>query len=977
MDNNKHKSSRSATYRKTLSFHESIQIQREQETDARDPQVIEVVINERLGDQRQDRLQNLISSIEQAIDSNHHTFISKKESDSHRREFMENYAKQKQSEPQIFKNISSHTDTFLNNRAFQRDTRIGVKKALKKFKPTYEDGKDVLQIEDIVGADDVGFLENNDSLDLDTMEEKDLIKMFKQGYNQLDARKQIVEENEKMHTNSILLSKFFAQRYSYLIKLKKDKFGTIHKLPLRFIIFLNQPKNSYFKQKFISNVQEDETIVRSINNGYYDPFNNSSSNKEAKKKSMVLGSLATFSLAKGKLNSVILNNIVDTSSIKTWVKTMEEQDDFQFDYSGSLSPRSKSTNHQAPRKSVAPPTAQSNKNSATKYELKVLLKPRQKTLLKKLIRVHILQNEAPELLRRNSFEMNETQIVFPRETIRTNMCERNRMNFSMEEEYIKKVLVKMKRLNKLEFKGVNLKQPQEDEITKMSIHYWNNNETSKKKIEKRTAIEMDLGSIASTNVMAKIVLNYPHITFKDIINLGLENPENLNPHFVVLIGYRLYVFENENAKKAKIAFEIEPREIEKMVTQPPGYFILKNQIQLPLFISLEKQGLQLLLLLEDVVGYQCCINAFDLQKKLKSMTPTLSNYFQNHQEKVFHTELISGGDKQRGTSSQIYDQNADHKFDAEIEKCYFVSLRSLKFHNSLIEISLIKVRLSPRCVDYIFQVVGAIKLDLKVLRFEKNEFKATICTSISNYFKSPQFNSLDVFSIAENDIGDEGLSVLLTPIEEKLEVDLFKYSESAKYPIHSLNLSHCGLTGVSLSKIEVYIKTLEKVRLATNRKMIHNHRFNLDLSRNLLIDNDFVSIISILQQTFCLTSLSLDENYKITTQGLIKFFGCLDFVSSLEWFSIRELYIDSRVLPYLCRFLYRNVFLNRIVLSFDKQVLLPFLKQKSTLAKYYLLEMEEKESFGNSTYRKANIKQRKNDMQLSYTNRSSILSTNR
>ena len=71
---------------------------------------------------------------------------------------------------------------------------------------------------------------------------------------------------------------------------------------------------------------------------------------------------------------------------------------------------------------------------SSKFDLKLLLKTRHKIILKKFVRVHILQEEATGLLRRYSFELEDTPSSLPLPAFRRNICLENQNNFNIADE---------------------------------------------------------------------------------------------------------------------------------------------------------------------------------------------------------------------------------------------------------------------------------------------------------------------------------------------------------------------------------------------------------------------------------------------------------------------------------------------------------------------------------------------------------------
>ena len=134
----------------------------------------------------------------------------------------------------------------------------------------------------------------------------------------------------------------------------------------------------------------------------------------------------------------------------------------------------------------------------------------------------------------------------------------------------------MKKINKLDFRGFRIHRPEDDDVTQFNTEYIKRTEKNKKAADSLTAIEKINGSIASTNVAARGIQGYSGVTFKGALKVAIGNPTGYNDKFIVMVGYRMYIFESELSDSAIVAFEIELREVEKFGSMDPGFFILKS-----------------------------------------------------------------------------------------------------------------------------------------------------------------------------------------------------------------------------------------------------------------------------------------------------------------------------------------------------------------------------------------------------------------
>lgn len=832
---------------------------------------------------------------------------------------------------------------------WNKSTRnLEVKKVLREMKPTYEKGKGIISVDEVFDTQIDEIVEKSDKNAL-TVEELVLIDLFKRSYTQVSARGRLISGSEFMLNHRATLSKFFAERFSYLMDLKKDIFGNIHRLPLKFLVYISKPENYLIRAKFRSSLADEFREIKSENNMISDKYDQGKVSKYNRKSLISAGSGRSRQSrgtikhpAKDKSNAV---GIVSNTS--TYM--LEEFDDQQFDLAnikgGKKQPvvPDRNTSADIGKKYELPQTTK----TPNRFDIKTSLKIRQKQILKKFVRVYILQMEAPSLLRRYSFELPNLPVSLPASVAKINVNIENRRNFNHEDDIHNKTLIKMKKLNKMDFHGFRLKDHTSDEVTAFSHDYWRRTEKNQARVAKKSALEFNNNSLVSTNITAAVISTFPETTFKGLISMSLNSPNKFTYQYVVVIGYRMYIYENDKSKKAEVCFEIEPRQIEKKTNTSPGFFVMKNSLHADIYVLLDRFGIDLILHLEEIVAYSCAIHTLDLLNNLKSMTPILTDFFLNNQAETFFFKVLP----REGSAVDESSDNGSKSIFAE--KSFATSLTGFSFHPRLAELSIINIGMTRQMLDSIFLTVHKARYKLKILRFEYNKFQPEDIGILANYFGSDIFESLDEFSLSGNMIGDEGIENILRAIIRKLDVSMPYYRDCVCYPIKTLKLSHCGISNQGLSTIDEYVRNLEKIRLSTNIEKRKKYRFNIDLSRNILDDAGLMKITDLLRAVCSITNLNLDENYLATPKGISKFIGSLDYVHSLESISIREVYIPQSTIEYLQRFLYRNIFLNKIVLSFEKRSIKKFLSGNRSLTKYFRIYDEGTNCLANVILEKA------------------------
>lgn len=124
---------------------------------------------------------------------------------------------------------------------------------------------------------------------------------------------------------------------------------------------------------------------------------------------------------------------------------------------------------------------------------------------------------------------------------------------------------------------------------------------------------------------------------------------------------------------------------------------------------------------------------------------------------------------------------------------------------------------------------------------------------------------------------------------------------------------------------------------------------SLDISANFIDDSGFMSLGTSLNKINCISELRLGENYKVTEKGIVKFLSALGVNCTLTHLDLRGLFIPHRILHIVQRFLFRNVFLNKVTLSFDFLGINKFFAEKHYITKYFGAEFigcELEEDYG-------------------------------
>lgn len=809
-------------------------------------------------------------------------------------------------------------------------SHVNLKHSLDTFRPIYEQGEGIVRINDIFNRK-VQSLPPTSSLleDMSTM------------YSRVSVRGQMVEGNNQLIRNTVILSKFFSDRLGYVLELKADLFGIVHRLPLKFIIYLNDPRNVAVKREFISGNKEWSRLAQGENNLIFPEGSDKTSLVSALRTAMVGGDSdksKASALKRGKFNKEILVEIQKMTEgskglNKVYTYTMEESD--------GASKASDSLGFFDKKKD------KKKNESKGITDLKALIKPRQKVLLKKFVRIHVLTEEASQLQRRPSMDLIDGAPDLPASKELKSECLSNRRNFNFEEDKKKRDAIRMKKINKLAFTPFHMKRIEEDEITVYSHEHWKRHEKDPIKLASKTALEFSSGSIVSSNIRAKLLINHPAVIFSGKQSMNVGSPSGYSMVFVILVGWRLYVYDSQDSKRAKVVFEIEPRDMEKGLSPTPGWYSLANSYQDPLYFSMEKEGPKLLKYLDIVIGYQSLVHMYEQTGNIRFLTSSLTDFYSDPYEpryvNIYEKDIDS-------VTTLEEEMSITEGVTDKMKGIIYMTLKPIKYHKLLTELTIVNIHLSSRCVSFLFEAIHYVKPNLKVLRLEYNEFGPDVFNNcIVRYINSELFTSMDVLSVSGNRVGDSSVDALLTPISKLLETEMFSYAERGEYPLSDIRLADCGLTNASIKYLDSYFKSLDKIRLASKSPAL---RLKLDVSKNYFDDKGIIDIVEILGRTSVLSSLDLSESFSMTPSGLIKLFGCLDKVAGLEEIFFRELYITLPMVPFVQRMFYRNPHLHRIDLSFEKNALKSFMSSKHSLTKYFGMRSHDRDVYGNRHYAK-------------------------
>ena len=864
----------------------------------------------------------------------------------------------------------NNPDRMYNNKRIEELTQQNIMTAnlkmadvIEQLKSTYEEGKGIITIEDMINTKSEDLIRYSSEKNL-TPEEIVLLNEFRNAYNQISTRNRLLMNNEKMQKNIVMLSKLFVDRLSYLIRLKKDKFGTVWELPLQFIIYLCKPQNEQLRKLFMPQTEDELPRIKTINNLITDDFTpakkklplsmkpnrNSSTHLERvyayKLALMQTDDSQTKPLRRGFFNKAVKPRGDPSGNQKQGTFAYEEMDDQSFDFLGAdNNPKSKSTG--------AGVNEKRKEQAKQKMDLKIQLKPRLKVILKKFVRVNIMQMDYPDLYnRRYSFELEGIEDRQTMHNTRINIFDESRRNFSFHEEQAKRLQLKMKKLNKLDFKTFPAQNESDLDFERQNREYWEKGTKKQSDVAKATKPEFANGSTHNTNIAMAVLEANPNVIFKNTVFCSIAPGSPRQPYMAFLLDYKLYLYEPGMNKKAVLCYDIVVRDYEKVMNSKPtaSYVIFKNGVQKDLNLALDDSGGKLFLEIEYITAYAASVTSYDLMDDLKNMQEKTSR---------FYCDLtLDGYQNIRKTDATDFGHSKKVVFvkvlQTEIELCMNLSLRSLKGHLTMREVSIINVPLSSRALDYLFSVATQRGHVFSIIRLEYNGLFNEGFAPLCRYLKFVPLISLDLLSMSGNRIGDLGVEEILGTVWERLETEIHRYVALEQLPIRDLRFSNCGATDSCVQIIDIYQRAVEKIKLSSPDKdkgPKSKYSTKLDLSRNLIGDSGFLDIIGMLRYTSCLHYLNLDENYEITEGGLVKFFGCLDYVSALECLSMRELYITSEVVIYMMRFFYRNPFLHKIVLSWSKEVLREFMNiQRYRLYKYFLISPDSNNTYGNVTY---------------------------
>ena len=100
--------------------------------------------------------------------------------------------------------------------------KTSLKNTIDNFRPTYERGVGVLGVEEVLNSTIDDLLEKFNQKASLNVEEKILVEMFKRAYDQVSTRGRLVNGNQRMLKNLVVLSKYFSDRFSFMVDVKND-----------------------------------------------------------------------------------------------------------------------------------------------------------------------------------------------------------------------------------------------------------------------------------------------------------------------------------------------------------------------------------------------------------------------------------------------------------------------------------------------------------------------------------------------------------------------------------------------------------------------------------------------------------------------------------------------------------------------------------------------------------------------------------
>jgi len=865
----------------------------------------------------------LLRDIEKKLSRKPEREVLKETSDLNKQTFLDQYAENRQND-EILRRPLDPPFSYTSEKTVMkmRNSAKNLVEALDAFRPMYEKGEGLIKIPELFENRVEAMLKNFVNKNM-TEKDHEMLELFRRGYEQVSVRGRMIEGNLIMIRNIVLLSKFFADRLGHLMALRNDQFG---------------PANISIKRQFVSGTKDWKRVVKGENNLIY----NENSDEGQKKMQAIISAMGGGGentgdkqfVKRGKHNWDILNYLRRFEGLD-----FKRAQEYYFEESSKAEARD----------NLFDLKKKDKKKDAPKTDFKSVIKPRHKQLLKKFVRVHVLQTEAIKVVRRPSFELSEIKVEPPVAKTINSMNAFNRKTFNLEEDLRKKDALKFKKLNKLEFKPMSLFNAQEDEITQFSDNHWKRVEKDPKKLASKLMPQFAGYSIVSSNIKAKLLINHPAVVYVGKVGMSYNSPSFYSNMFVVLVGFRLYVYSTSDSRSADVVFELEPVNMEKGTDPDPGWYALKNSFQDPMYFMLDNDGAKLLKYLDIVIGYMCVVHMFEQTKQIQYLDARLTNFYADAYEPRFINEIdYDPGEeevnpKPSGTSL-TYDVRD------LMQDIIYMSLKPVKYHKQLQEISIINIHLTARSVGFLFESLFYVKPRLKVMRFEYNSITAsTINPWITKYFTSDIFYSLQTFSLSGNQVEDATLDNLLQILNKRIATEMLNFTDLGIYPISDIRFSNCGITSKSLTILELYIKNIDKIRQTCQNPEL---RFYLDLSRNLIDDDGLIEIIKILRVTHVVNSLNLSESYSLTGLGIIKFFGCMDFMPTLEILELGELYITKQMVPFLQRFMSRNPHTHKLKLTFDTEALKLFLSSQKELTKYYTMTVLPGQEFGNKNYPK-------------------------
>ena len=747
------------------------------------------------------------------------------------------------------------------------------------------------------------------------------------------TRGKLLQGHEFMRKSQILMDKFFSERIHAINQYKKSIFHVTKGLPIKFISFLNKEENAEFREKHVGRIS-DYHRQRTQNNQI--PWSNSMDYSDEAKMKRSCGFVLRRKDRRERIeNADLMKRTKDKLTFFLGFSENDKSGGYIYKrkpkyYEKHFRQNLADNNLDEPANYNDQGLKSTSKSYSNDIKIRESLNPRQKQILMNLVRLIILEDEAPK------FDLRHSYILTPHSDIpmvnRTVECKNNKYRENMKRNLKlanKSVINKLKMISTMQFQP--FKRTDKDEAVTHLINQKNMTQRIKelKKVEESLLIESTQGKTfvfddkKLRHLPCKSLVTCPQVIFKGFISRCMgKKSKKFEKKYIVLYGYTIYEYNNINDKQTKAKLILRNQEINTQTVGEISCYRLTNIERMPYYVETEKNGKKLKKILENFYAYQHLVITNAASNSFFELNSKIVDYYQNFNK----SKLLL----------KFHETNSSSSNSSKVDtiKNSYILLRSLRMHPSITQIEICGIKLSYTTVRDLFEVIEFNQYRLKILKLESCRLpkSKTTLELFSKYIKSDNYQNLKCFSLSNNKIGDDFFNEIVKSFMEKANISGRKMNLTI--PAQEMWFSNCGLTTQVAQMIDIYFRKVQSY-LKDMDGIANNLSISIDLSSNLIDDAGFMSLASTFNKVNFLNMVKLGKNYNITKKGLLRFFSGLGDSISLYHLDLEGLYIPKDIVGAFNRFIFRNVFLRKITVTFIDDSVKRFVSHKNHITKYY------------------------------------------